>query len=67
MSVIFFPCCWKRDGGLWHGGRFFKSIDDLAEVLSDKDWCRLLQWERRRIAWREHEAGGGDQQRGGAA
>ena len=24
MNVIFFPCCWKRDGGLWHGGRFFK-------------------------------------------
>ena len=62
-NVLFFPCCWKRDGGVWHGGRFFKTIDDVADALSDRDWARLLQWEQRRLAWREH--GSGSAQGGG--
>ena len=68
MNILYFPCCWNRDGGIWHGGRFFQNIDEVAETLSDRDWARLIQWERRRLAWREHKAGiGSAQGRGNAA
>jgi hypothetical protein len=56
MNVIFFPVSWKHDGGIWHGGRFFKSVDELSDALSDKDWRRLREWELRRLAWRMHKA-----------
>jgi len=65
MNILYFPCCWNRDGGIWHGGRFFKNIDEVAEALSDRDWARLIRWECRRIAWREH--GTGSAQGGGTA
>jgi hypothetical protein len=64
-NVIFFPCAWQKDGGIWHGGRFFKDVDELADALSDRDWARLRQWELRRLAWRQR--GSGSAQGGGSA
>jgi hypothetical protein len=57
-NVLNFPCSWQKDGGVYHGGKFYPDIDAMAAALSDKDWARMTEWERRRLAWRRHKQGG---------
>ena len=58
MSVVNFPVCRflshalvgpnrVAEGLHWYGGRGFKTKQDVIDCMSDKDWRRIVQWERR--------------------
>jgi hypothetical protein len=51
MNVIHFPICRHIDGRYWHGGRWFLTQEGLLDSLSDKDYRRMLDWQRRNWAW----------------
>jgi hypothetical protein len=67
MNVVYFPVACRIRGRIWHGGRSFESEEELIDSLSDKDWRRVVEWDRRNAAWVLSKRVGGDKQRGGAA
>ena len=65
MSVVYFPVARRIDGRVWYGGRGFKSKEAWLELMTDRDYRRVRDWENRNIDWlvRQH----GVKRQGGAA
>ena len=49
-----------------YGGQTFESEQQLVDCLSDKDWRRVVEWERKNSAWLSQKVGrSGDRKTGG--
>ena len=66
-NVISFPVCRPIGDRHWFGGRGFKTVEDVLDSLSDLDWRRVIEWERRNAAWVMSKRGGGDKHSGGGS
>ena len=52
-DVISFPVCKLIDGLHWFGGRGFKTVQDVADLLSPKEQRRVQRWQTENAAWLE--------------
>jgi len=67
MNVVYFPVACRIKGRIWYAGQSFESERELIDSLWDKDWRRVVEWERRNTAWVLSNRSGGEKQRGGGA
>ena len=59
-NVIYFPAYLFDGQWFRHHGEKFRTIEDMADSLSRKDYSRAFAWECRRDAKREPQANTGD-------